>query len=156
MLRVTPLAAAMAMRQTPLTCSGHTRPVVDLAFSGITPYGYFLISACKGEPGAAAARSCRAVGAGESPLPVRARELAPSLARSDCVSHSPSSPVLVLVRRTVHCAFDTQNCPVSPKGFLEGGIRPGREACLLCLRTHPAVSSFVVGASFFFSPQRKM
>lgn len=43
--------AAMAMRQTPLTCSGHTRPVVDLAFSGITPYGYFLISACKGELG---------------------------------------------------------------------------------------------------------
>lgn len=37
------------MRQTPLTCSGHTRPVVDLAFSGVTPYGYFLISACKGE-----------------------------------------------------------------------------------------------------------
>ncbi|KTG42132.1 hypothetical protein cypCar_00004371, partial [Cyprinus carpio] len=42
---------SMAMRQTPLTCSGHTRPVVDLAFSGITPYGYFLISACKdGKP----------------------------------------------------------------------------------------------------------
>uniref|UniRef100_A0A8C5AHV8 Serine-threonine kinase receptor-associated protein n=1 Tax=Gadus morhua TaxID=8049 RepID=A0A8C5AHV8_GADMO len=41
----------MAMRQTPLTCSGHTRPVVDLAFSGITPFGYFLISACKdGKP----------------------------------------------------------------------------------------------------------
>uniref|UniRef100_A0A3B3S324 Serine-threonine kinase receptor-associated protein n=1 Tax=Paramormyrops kingsleyae TaxID=1676925 RepID=A0A3B3S324_9TELE len=42
----------MAMRQTPLTCSGHTRPVVDLAFSGITPYGYFLISAssCKRYP----------------------------------------------------------------------------------------------------------
>lgn len=40
---------SMAMRQTPLTCSGHTRPVVDLAFSGITPFGYFLISACKGE-----------------------------------------------------------------------------------------------------------
>uniref|UniRef100_A0A3Q3GF31 Serine-threonine kinase receptor-associated protein n=1 Tax=Labrus bergylta TaxID=56723 RepID=A0A3Q3GF31_9LABR len=41
----------MAMRQTPLTCSGHTRPVVDLAFSGITPHGYFLISACKdGKP----------------------------------------------------------------------------------------------------------
>ncbi|ELV11255.1 Serine-threonine kinase receptor-associated protein [Tupaia chinensis] len=41
----------MAMRPTPLTCSGHTRPVVDLAFSGITPYGYFLISACKdGKP----------------------------------------------------------------------------------------------------------
>lgn len=45
------LRVAMAMRQTPLTCSGHTRPVVDLAFSGITPYGYFLISACKGEAG---------------------------------------------------------------------------------------------------------
>ncbi|XP_041498747.1 serine-threonine kinase receptor-associated protein-like [Microtus oregoni] len=40
-----------ARRQTLLTCSGHTRPVVDLAFSGIMPYGYFLISACKdGKP----------------------------------------------------------------------------------------------------------
>uniref|UniRef100_A0A803K602 Serine-threonine kinase receptor-associated protein n=1 Tax=Xenopus tropicalis TaxID=8364 RepID=A0A803K602_XENTR len=39
------------MRQTPLTCSGHTRPVVDLAFSPVTPYGFFLISACKdGKP----------------------------------------------------------------------------------------------------------
>lgn len=37
-----------ALRQTPLTCSGHTRPVVYLAFSDITPFGYFLISACKG------------------------------------------------------------------------------------------------------------
>ena len=37
-----------ATRQTPLTCSGHTRPVVDLAFSGFTDKGYFLISACKG------------------------------------------------------------------------------------------------------------
>ncbi|TRY55132.1 hypothetical protein DNTS_033241 [Danionella cerebrum] len=45
------VSSNMAMRQTPLTCSGHTRPVVDLAFSGITPYGYFLISACKdGKP----------------------------------------------------------------------------------------------------------
>ena len=54
-------------RQTPLTCSGHTRPVVDLCFSDNTPGtgyllfslklledfqkptkdGYFLISACK-------------------------------------------------------------------------------------------------------------
>ncbi|KAJ8300975.1 hypothetical protein KUTeg_022494 [Tegillarca granosa] len=40
-----------ALRQTPLTCSGHTRPVVYLAFSDITPFGYFLISACKdGKP----------------------------------------------------------------------------------------------------------
>jgi len=38
-------------RQTPLTCSGHTRPVVDLQFSSITPDGFFLISACKdGKP----------------------------------------------------------------------------------------------------------
>ncbi|XP_039258725.2 serine-threonine kinase receptor-associated protein-like [Styela clava] len=38
-------------KQTPLTCSGHTRPVVDLAFSDITEDGYFLISACKdGKP----------------------------------------------------------------------------------------------------------
>ena len=39
---------ATTLRQTPLTCSGHTRPVVDLAFSGFTDKGYFLISACKG------------------------------------------------------------------------------------------------------------
>ncbi|KAG8195868.1 hypothetical protein JTE90_001106 [Oedothorax gibbosus] len=39
------------LRQTALTCSGHTRPVVDLAFSSITSTGYFLISACKdGKP----------------------------------------------------------------------------------------------------------
>ena len=37
-----------SFRQTPLTCSGHTRPVVDLDFSDITQYGYFMISACKG------------------------------------------------------------------------------------------------------------
>jgi len=36
------------MRQTPLTCSGHTRPVVHLSFSQITEHGYFMISACKG------------------------------------------------------------------------------------------------------------
>ena len=35
-------------RQLPLTCSGHTRPVVHLSFSDKTSYGYFLISACKG------------------------------------------------------------------------------------------------------------
>lgn len=35
-------------KQTPLTCSGHTRPVVDLGFSEITEDGYFMISACKG------------------------------------------------------------------------------------------------------------
>lgn len=40
-----------AMRQIPLTCSGHTRPVVQLAFSAMTPTGYYLISACKdGKP----------------------------------------------------------------------------------------------------------
>lgn len=39
------------LRQTALTCSGHTRPVVDLAFSSVTPSGFFLISACKdGKP----------------------------------------------------------------------------------------------------------
>lgn len=35
------------MRQNPLTCGGHTRPVVHLSFSSITPDGYFLISASK-------------------------------------------------------------------------------------------------------------
>ncbi|XP_065209951.1 serine-threonine kinase receptor-associated protein [Planococcus citri] len=41
----------MSVKQVPLTCGGHTRPVVNLAFSGISEHGYFLISACKdGKP----------------------------------------------------------------------------------------------------------
>ncbi|XP_057314816.1 serine-threonine kinase receptor-associated protein-like [Hydractinia symbiolongicarpus] len=41
----------MAAKQIPLTCPGHTRPVVDLGFSEVTQHGYFLISACKdGKP----------------------------------------------------------------------------------------------------------
>lgn len=32
----------------PLVCHGHSRPVVDLFYSPITPDGYFLISASKG------------------------------------------------------------------------------------------------------------
>eukprot|EP00088_Acartia_fossae_P010306 TRINITY_DN15129_c0_g1_i1.p1 TRINITY_DN15129_c0_g1~~TRINITY_DN15129_c0_g1_i1.p1 ORF type:complete len:329 (-),score=45.09 TRINITY_DN15129_c0_g1_i1:185-1171(-) len=41
-----------SLRQTPLTCSGHTRPVVFLAFSSLNPDGqYYSISACKdGKP----------------------------------------------------------------------------------------------------------
>ncbi|KAI1301605.1 Serine-threonine kinase receptor-associated protein [Halotydeus destructor] len=40
-----------SFKQTPLTCSGHTRPVVHLAFSPLTSTGYYLISACKdGKP----------------------------------------------------------------------------------------------------------
>lgn len=35
------------LRQVPITCNGHTRPVVDLRFSDVTKYSYFLISACK-------------------------------------------------------------------------------------------------------------
>jgi len=39
------------LRQIPLTCSGHTRPVVHLDFSDLSEYGYFMISACKdGKP----------------------------------------------------------------------------------------------------------
>lgn len=121
MLRVTPLVAAMAMRQTPLTCSGHTRPVVDLAFSGITPYGYFLISACKGEPSPARPRLAVAERWGRGNRRCRLeRESWPLRSPlSGCVSHPPSSPVLVLVRRTVHCAFDTE-LPCVSEGF------PGR------------------------------
>ncbi|KAJ3130235.1 hypothetical protein HK098_004282 [Nowakowskiella sp. JEL0407] len=37
-----------APKQVPLTCTGHTRPVVDLHFSGFTQNGdFFMISACK-------------------------------------------------------------------------------------------------------------
>ena len=34
----------------PLVCHGHSRPVVDLFYSPITPDGFFLISASKGMP----------------------------------------------------------------------------------------------------------
>ena len=37
-----------SIRQIPLTCSGHTRPVVHLHFSDVTDSGYYVISACKG------------------------------------------------------------------------------------------------------------
>lgn len=33
----------------PLVCHGHSRPVVDLFYSPITPDGFFLISASKGD-----------------------------------------------------------------------------------------------------------
>lgn len=32
----------------PLVCHGHSRPVVDVAYSPVTPDGFFLISASKG------------------------------------------------------------------------------------------------------------
>jgi len=39
------------IRQTPVTCHGHSRPVVALEFSDQTPDGYYLISASKdGKP----------------------------------------------------------------------------------------------------------
>ncbi|CAG9093664.1 unnamed protein product [Plutella xylostella] len=38
-------------KQVPLTCGGHTRPVVHLDFSDVTKDGFYLISACKdGKP----------------------------------------------------------------------------------------------------------
>lgn len=43
---------AQNLRQTPLTCSGHTRPVVFLSFSEFNPEdeaNYYSISACKGK-----------------------------------------------------------------------------------------------------------
>lgn len=37
--------------QTPLVCHGHTRPIVELEYSPVTPDGYFLASASKdGQP----------------------------------------------------------------------------------------------------------
>ncbi|KPJ15658.1 Serine-threonine kinase receptor-associated protein [Papilio machaon] len=39
------------LKQVPLTCGGHTRPVVHLDFSDVTSDGFYLISACKdGKP----------------------------------------------------------------------------------------------------------
>ncbi|KNC96875.1 uncharacterized protein SPPG_07706 [Spizellomyces punctatus DAOM BR117] len=45
---VRPIDAIQPAKQVPLTCPGHTRPVVDLGFSSFTYTGdFFLISACK-------------------------------------------------------------------------------------------------------------
>lgn len=45
------MTSQTTLRQIPITCNGHTRPVVDLRFSDVTPYSYFIISACKdGKP----------------------------------------------------------------------------------------------------------
>lgn len=45
------MATPTTLRQIPITCNGHTRPVVDLCYSEITPYSYFIVSACKdGKP----------------------------------------------------------------------------------------------------------
>jgi hypothetical protein len=41
-------AQAQKPKQIPLTCTGHTRPVVDLCFSSFIHTGdFFMISACK-------------------------------------------------------------------------------------------------------------
>ncbi|KAL4419533.1 hypothetical protein ABPG77_005764 [Micractinium sp. CCAP 211/92] len=43
--------AARKPVQTPLVCHGHTRPIVELQFSPVTPDGVFLVSASKdGQP----------------------------------------------------------------------------------------------------------
>lgn len=34
--------------QVPLVCHGHSRPIVDLSYSPVTPDGFFLVSASKG------------------------------------------------------------------------------------------------------------
>lgn len=45
------MAAAKKIVQTPLVCHGHTRPIVELQFSPVTPDGIFLASASKdGQP----------------------------------------------------------------------------------------------------------
>jgi len=46
------MSSAGGLRQTPLTCSGHTRPVVYLAFSDLMQDGtYYSVAACKdGKP----------------------------------------------------------------------------------------------------------
>lgn len=45
------MSAPKKVVQTPLVCHGHTRPIVELQFSAVTPDGYFLTSASKdGQP----------------------------------------------------------------------------------------------------------
>ena len=39
----------MTAKRVPLSCVGHTRPVLQLAYSGVTPDGIFLASASKGQ-----------------------------------------------------------------------------------------------------------
>lgn len=39
-------AAASALRQIPIVCPGHSRPLAEVQYSAATPEGVFLISAC--------------------------------------------------------------------------------------------------------------
>ncbi len=51
-----PRAAMAKPYQSPLVCHGHSRPIVELAYSAQTEDGVFLISASKGAPPALRAR----------------------------------------------------------------------------------------------------
>lgn len=48
----------------PLVCHGHSRPVVDLFYSPVTPDGFFLISASKGTVNLAAIFTFSALNSG--------------------------------------------------------------------------------------------
>lgn len=41
-----PSSRAAALRQIPIVCPGHSRPLAEVQYSAITPDGFFLISAC--------------------------------------------------------------------------------------------------------------
>ena len=66
--------------QSPLVCHGHSRPIVELAYSAVTEDGVFLISASKG---AQRRRLARRVAAGRAArlLPWRRVQCGASRAR---------------------------------------------------------------------------
>ncbi|CAI5998603.1 unnamed protein product [Closterium sp. NIES-65] len=85
-----PSAAAAA--QAPLVCHGHSRPIVEIAYSPITDDGFFLISASKG------ARA--PLSASKGPLAALLSPRLPSPSVKVRVPHPPSLSLPVMVRAT--------------------------------------------------------
>ncbi|CAI5978844.1 unnamed protein product [Closterium sp. NIES-64] len=98
-----PSAAAAA--QAPLVCHGHSRPIVEIAYSPITDDGFFLISASKG------ARA--PLSASKGPLAALLSPRLPSPSVKVRAPHPPSLSLPVMVRATPPLSASTGPPPSS-------------------------------------------
>ncbi|CAI5956826.1 unnamed protein product [Closterium sp. NIES-64] len=105
-----PSAAAAA--QAPLVCHGHSRPIVEIAYSPITDDGFFLISASKG------ARA--PLSASKGPLAALLSPRLPSPSVKVRAPHPPSLSLPVMVRATPPLSASTGPPPSSLSASKDG------------------------------------